>query len=418
MQLWPIVGSTFTTSRFRKSKRATLALRNGSTQVLYLFFVSSLALPCLAADDCAKWGGVIDEHHELSVRHEFSRMQDLFCKATSSETSATGAHSAAVNAGIPIPVVDDILNLKVGANYQDDSSNFSKFHEEFCSTNASQASLDTNYATVTRAFSDRALKAAEACYFSTQPGLHVKITPSQHKQLVTIELRYVPTGHESASVSDSTVKPPEAVDTCNANNLFGKTTLPRSAACKWVDSNKDLAFTINTNHGSWVSTLTADPPLPPSKAGDVVQKYSHPIDPNEAPTCSDPDNIDTVQCTWWHETLYPKEQSSRFTVDVILTSDITVAKGPWTRGCTGDAQTTDPWRTGEVIIKCGPTRVRTITSGEGQNRNLPKTTQSYTSKAHCETDGSPVDVRVIANPRGCSAMSLSDGTVVIREIKE
>jgi hypothetical protein len=371
----------------------------------------------VAADNCSIWAGVVDEHSELSTRHEFSRMQNLFCKATSSATSSAEAKNSAISAGIPIPVANNILSLNVGANSDVSSSNFSTFHEEFCKISASEAALDTQYDSVTRVFSDNALTAAKTCYESNERGVHLKITPSAHNQSVGIEARYVPNGSEPAKVLTSEVKPHNAVSECDVAALFDHLTLPKVASCTWAKRDSDLSFTINTKYGSALANLAADPPLPPPNSGDVLQQFHRRLGPNAAPMVTDPFNDDTERKTWWQMTFNSRAQLSEVTLDVSVTTKITVATGAYVHGCTADANTTDPWRWGYIHAECGGESAR---SPEWQNlgRNLVQTTQSLSTTVRCNPNGLPVELKVYASPRGCSAMSLVDGSLTVREVKK
>jgi hypothetical protein len=45
-------------------------------------------------------------------------------------------------------------------------------------------------------------------------------------------------------------------------------------------------------------------------------------------------------------------------------------------------------------------------------------TASYLGTIECDGEGVPVELRLIVTPRGCSAMTMSYGGVVVKEIKE
>lgn len=365
-------------------------------------------------DPCGRWGGVVDESRELSLRHEFKRMQKLFCSATDHVQSAHEATSAAGEAGIPLPIAEEILSLRVGGDFGTSSSAFDEWHQKFCSMDAREASTIANLERFTREFGTNAKDAALACYDSKRAGLHGKITPSRNGTVVTISVRYHALGSEVAKLSKAVrLTPAEAVTGCDPNNLFGKSKTISSEVvdCEWK-SEKDIAVSVVTDHGSLSLSLDADPPPVPPKAGDRLQAGYAFLQPGMAP-CSDPDNSDRVECPWWHTVIQPRSTHSKVRFSAVLTSTIAVAPCPCRGGCPND-----PWRRGRISLRCGSSEESSKGSGENLTKDLRSVSESFSVSVTCDGGLFPVQLTMVASPRGCSAMQVRDGMVTYEEVQQ
>ncbi|HWW13572.1 MAG TPA: hypothetical protein VN310_02830 [Candidatus Dormibacteraeota bacterium] len=359
-------------------------------------------------------------------------MQDEFCSVTRSATSSTEAVKAAGSAGIPLPIADDIVQLKAGANYETSSSSWSEWYQQFCDKHLREQVLDTQYTNVTHEFSKYALEAAKACYASNTAGLHGQITPTGDKRMISISVRYHPNGSEKATLRGPVrATDPDSISSCNPgnkNNLFddgwfSKVDLNSGAVaqCIW-NPEKNFGTVINTtSSGSLALSLDADPPPVPAKSGDVVQRGYSKLTFKDP--CFDSQNYDNQYCPLWNFDFQPVEKQSTVTVTVTVDADFTLSPpgpGGYARGCTGDAATSDRWRAGTIYLRgCGkevdggPWSMET--EGAGFKPEFP---HSFTAVASCQPNGSPLQLSLVGHPRGCSEMKINNGLVTFHEIKQ
>lgn len=161
----------------------------------------------------------------------------------------------------------------------------------------------------------------------------------------------------------------------------------------------------------------AAPSLPiPSKPGDTVQTGDYPLDKGQ---CEDHDNKGNHPCQWTPTILRPVEPKSRFEVSVALDIDTAIdpdSKHPdsyFSGGCNrGLAVVKLPG--GYILLKCASiTSTRQSTTDPGVTD-----TQHFEVTESCQSEGSPVEVTIVALPVGCGWMTLKRGLVTWKEIKE
>lgn len=124
-------------------------------------------------------------------------------------------------------------------------------------------------------------------------------------------------------------------------------------------------------------------------------------------------NAPPKTCTWLSFRLKPKLPRSNIEIFVTLDGEFTVAPGPYTNsnGCTGDAQTTDKWRSGDISVKCGYGKEEKSEFGSNDSPYAETLKRSLSVRASCDAYGDEVDVVLTAWPRGCSSMKILKGVL-------
>lgn len=154
-----------------------------------------------------------------------------------------------------------------------------------------------------------------------------------------------------------------------------------------------------------------------TSAPKVVQTGQRNLSP-ETPPCFDNLNKTPAHCPWSKFELQPKASKSTITLSVTLNADFTMAPGPYadSNGCTNDVATTDKWRAGDIALSCADGNDGTGDPWpmEGPGREL-EVKHFFRAKASCNAFGLPIEVRLIAKPRGCSSMRILDGILTYTE---
>jgi hypothetical protein len=150
--------------------------------------------------------------------------------------------------------------------------------------------------------------------------------------------------------------------------------------------------------------------------GGPLQSGNYPVSTNIS-ACADGENRSVIQCPWAQFALFPKARDSRFKIEASVDVQITVAQPtPNTNGCTADPATGDPWRNGFIYLGCG---TNNPVKSEGLVNTAPGHARSaygtLRSTVYCETNDSAFDVTLKAEPRGCSSMTLTRGTIHYEE---
>jgi hypothetical protein len=373
--------------------------------------------PLVQAEPCESWSRVIDDNSVFSVKHEYKRARDQFCSATATSSSYESAMTAAQNAGLSSKTVDGILDISFSGQDGRTSSSFSTWRNSFCMSSASDSQLDLSVVKVARTFSANARDVAKACYDSTTPGLKGKITVAKDKKGFTVEVRYQPNGTEAAQLDGvARIVPKDAVlGGCDAENLFGKNTKfgNLNAACLW-DSTKNVQVQLSTIDKKYWPPLILDAD-PPPVSGDIIgsQEFSFSKDIR----CSDPNNTDDRRCTFWSTTYMPKARNTKLRATINAEVQIGVSgKGNGPNACDGIVHSTgtDPWRAGWISLQCG----RKIENQYMQSTEIRASNASllYSVDVDCGISNGPVQVVLVARPRGCSAMGNTTVSGVLAEI--
>jgi hypothetical protein len=395
-------------NQYAKGRELTMFARRSNFLAHLAGGILAALSPLAPAQNCETWSRVIDDNSALSVSHEYKRARDQFCSATRSASTYESANSAAQNAGLSNETLDGIFKMSFNNQDARTSSSFSSWQSSFCNSSANDSQLYQSVSNIARTFSANARAVAEACYASTTSGLKGKITVAKDKKGITIDVRYQPNGIEPAQLEGAArIVPRDAVvGGCDPDNLFGKDALfgNLNAACMW-DPTKNVQVQLNTKDKKYWPPLMLDAD-PPPVTGDIISREAFSF--SRDIRCSAPTGSDKVECTLWTTTYMPKAKNT--TLRAIAQGEVTIGvseKGGGTPPvCSGNAETTDPWRAGWVILKCGDKEndPKDAKYPKASIYNAPSDTLRYSLDAYCGNLNGPVKVELTAMPRGCSRM--------------
>jgi hypothetical protein len=211
---------------------------------------------------------IYDEHRGSTDELLFGKSQDVMCEDTVSDSSK--AEAAASKAGLSVPVAKEILGLNFqGSN---SSSDWSHWKYSFCHSQYREVASHFKQESLSKVFSDNALKAIQACYDRTVNAyFHV---PTAGDSFV-FSLRVA--GKEK--MASASLSPPDAVSGCDPENPFGLTFInryifdmdisgaPHEFGCALKDRTKSVILTVKLdNQGTRTFELSADPPPKPVPA--------------------------------------------------------------------------------------------------------------------------------------------------------
>jgi hypothetical protein len=256
-------------------------------------------------EDCSKFI-VLDTAYAKSDEAVYQKAKQAFCRTEVNDRAS--AKKAGVEAGIPIPLADGILDLKLKGSGSSDE--WSKWRSEFCQSGETEFSRGMATLNLTKTFGKNASETVQAC-LTNQNGFYGRFLLSEHHTEFAFEARYksdAPVYLKEVTVS------PNAVTGCNPANpakikLFEKRDLraPISFTCSW-NSSKDVIVTVTTrDNGAKSFMMPAMPivltPAPP-KVDCWEMNYNAPVG---------------HQGSTWHA-IWQVPQSGTLSISALLTS--------------------------------------------------------------------------------------------------
>jgi len=374
--------------------------------------------PNLWAEDCSE----ITKYSIFDVRKsstaETITMDVIHWLSTSEFLTETGATNAAAKVGFQLPQVKIPINAD-GSYGESHSKTWSKAAAEYL---RQETRSRKTFADEFRTANPNIIAAWQACVTQAK-GLicWAKQTDNPNEIQLFLELRYLTTDHPS-----KIFVPSDGIEYSKNLSPYAKSfdkELGAGSPTNYLFTRNqgaayDLASNFNvTTDATDYRCSAAAPKLPtPTKVGDTVQTGDYQLDNDQ---CRDLDNKGNHQCRWTPTTLRPAEPKSRFEVSVAL--DIDTAIDPdnkypdtaFSNGC-NRSLANNKLPGGYIKLECGSAtslRQNTIDPGVTDSQRF-KVTKS------CESEGSPVEVTVIALPVGCGWMTLKKSLVTWKEIKE
>lgn len=194
----------------------------------------------------------------------YEKVKHSFC--TKTFTSATEAEHEALNEGVPLPIADDLLSLKVEGNI--DKTSWNQWKQVFCRSDFSTFSAHFSQQQLLQSFSHESAEVIKSC-LAQVGGLYGNYEILQDRKQFVFKMRYRPFVTEKSFLSEATIQPPEAVKNCHPSDPFRasgkKVDLRRTlqVSCGW-DQMQDVTLTVNSTDGDqWVFALPSLPPIPP-----------------------------------------------------------------------------------------------------------------------------------------------------------
>src|ERR1700731_179617 len=231
-------------------------MRKSFTLVLSFLLLNGACLLGQDNNDCSKFV-ILDTVTSGSNYATYERVKDVTC---SDEVKNSGdAKSAAIKAGIPIPVLDDVFSINFAGSGS--SSSFENWKKSFCTSHYSEVQKQLSSYNISKVFSDNAAKTVDECFKSKQPVYgYFKINGSEG---LVFQMRA--TGKEA--LKRARIEPPDAVKNCDPQNPFELPGLDKfftdldisgqqkGFSCSWV-SGKSLRLTVKLkNQGDYIFDL-------------------------------------------------------------------------------------------------------------------------------------------------------------------
>jgi hypothetical protein len=227
---------------------------------------------------------VLDRYSSTSNYVVYEKVKDVVCSNTIQDSSS--ARNASMSAGIPIPVVDDLLSLKFGAS--DSSSDWSHWQQQFCHSYYYEYQSQLQSANLSEIFSDNAAKTIQACLQHEPVYAYFDVSPTGDSFSFTFQVQ----GKEK--LKSGTVLPSNAVKDCDPVNPFQLSWyyqhigdldisgLKEAFSCSW---NSDLSARVELKLDNQGTRVFALPPIvkrltppPPPPLVVTAETYRSPSD--------------------------------------------------------------------------------------------------------------------------------------------
>jgi hypothetical protein len=208
-----------------------------------------------AAEDCSKFI-VLDRYSSRTNASTYGRVQDLFCKTEVKDSGS--AHNTGVSAGIPIPILDDILSLK----FTNESNDWSHWQSAFCSSHFEEVATSLKQTNLAEIFSNNAQDVVKECLKQNNAVYGYFAIDPQGDQF-TFSLNV----HGAESLKSATLSSDDAVRNCDSSNPFGLGFLDRHITdrdisgqtmefgCAWDPMKAARLTVLLKNQGQYVFVL-------------------------------------------------------------------------------------------------------------------------------------------------------------------
>lgn len=168
------------------------------------------ALPIFAySQDCTQFQ-IYDTYSSSSDYSSYERVKDVACSDEVKDRNS--AFNAGISAGIPIPVLDDVFDLKFGASTS--KSDWEHWRKQFCSSHLSEVRTQLKQASLSQIFSNNAKEVIESCLRREPVYAYIELKPPAEAFAIKFNVQ----GKEK--LIGASVKPPDAVNNCNPKNPF------------------------------------------------------------------------------------------------------------------------------------------------------------------------------------------------------
>ena len=160
--------------------------------------------------DCTKFQ-VLDLYTSSTDYATYEQVKDVVCSSQSSDSGS--AKNFATNAGIPIPILDDVFSLKFGASGA--ANDWSSWRSSFCSSHYSEVYTKLSHRNLSHIFSDNAKEVVKSC-LQREPVYGYFEVPADGQGF---SFNFSVTGHEK--LKGAAIQDPNSVSNCNTSNPFG-----------------------------------------------------------------------------------------------------------------------------------------------------------------------------------------------------
>lgn len=195
---------------------------------------------------------VLDRYSSTSNYVVYEKVKDSICSNTIHDQSS--ARSAAGQAGIPIPLLDDVFSLKMSGNISADD--WSHWQQQFCHSYYYEYQSQMQNSNLAQVFSDNAKSVVETCLNREPVYAYFDVSPSGDAFAFTFHVQ----GKDK--LKKGFVRPGNAVRDCDIDNPFGLSWYYQNVGDLDI-SGERKAFAC-----SWNSSLTARVELKLDNQGD------------------------------------------------------------------------------------------------------------------------------------------------------
>lgn len=232
--------------------------------------ISILIATTAEAQNCKDFM-VLDLYSSSDDYSSYERIKDVACKREVRD--AGSAQQSGVQAGIPLPVLKDVFDLKFGASTS--ASDWSHWQSEFCNSHFDEQRTNLTNSKISQTFSENAKEVVKECLNSQAPVYGYFEIPKSGE---SFKFSFRVLGKEK--LREATVAPADAVKDCDPTNPFGMSLLykyffdldisgqKKEFGCTWKDRSKPITLTIKlVTQGDFVPLLDSIPRRAPPQPG-------------------------------------------------------------------------------------------------------------------------------------------------------